>query len=188
MLYRARLDSSRAANLSIEDIISVFLDNCIPPEWADHAYAYGVVGLNGLYNGSPINQGLLDTLDNERLARLHIYGEPHAISDWDRWHHPTLNEVRILHDITDQEDLRNVGRDPRDVLGHLRGLESPAWLLAGQMGVVEYLTGRPQVSTPKITLLSSHTMRNWMVQVHPPLLLQRPLLAATRRWDQPRWM
>lgn len=151
-LHRARLDPSRAANLSVQDIINVFLDNRIPPEWADHAYVYGVIGLNGLYNGSPINQGLLDTLDNERLARLHIYGEPIAIPAWDGRRHPTPNEVQTLHDIMDQEDLRNARRDPRDVPEHVRGLESPAWLLAGQTGVVEYLTGRPQGVATQYTL------------------------------------
>ena len=79
-LHRSRLDQSRAANLSTQDITSVLLDNRIPPEWVDHAYPYGVIGLNSFYTGSPAVQGVLDPFDNERLAHLHIYGEPPAIA------------------------------------------------------------------------------------------------------------
>jgi hypothetical protein len=73
-------------------------------EWVDHAYPFGVITLNRTYTGSIIDQGLLDPLDSERLARLHIYGEPAAIPEWDGWRNPTIDEVQELHDIMDQED------------------------------------------------------------------------------------
>jgi hypothetical protein len=68
-LNRARLET-------ISDVINALLDNRVPPEWVDHSYPHGVITLNGLHTRSPIHQGLFDAIDNERLARLHIYGKP----------------------------------------------------------------------------------------------------------------
>jgi hypothetical protein len=104
MLNRARLESSRAPNLTISDVINALIDNRVPPEWVDHSYPRGVIILNGLHTGSPIHQGLFDAIDNERLACLHIYGEPPAITLWDGWRHPSESEVAKLHDILAAED------------------------------------------------------------------------------------
>jgi hypothetical protein len=102
-LHRARLESSQAANINLQDAINVLVDNRVPPEWVDHAYPFGVITLNGTYTGSIIDRGLLDPLDSERLVRLHVYGEPAAIPEWDGWRNPTIHEVQELHDIMDQE-------------------------------------------------------------------------------------
>jgi hypothetical protein len=151
-IYRPRLEPSQAPNLSMQDVLNVLLDNCIPPEWVDHAYAYGVLALNHLYSGAPLTRGLLDPADNERLVRLHIYGEPPAIAAWDGWRHPSHDEVQTLHDIMDQEDHRAQQRVSRDAPIRARGFEAPGWLLVGQSGVVEYLTHRPQGTASQYTV------------------------------------
>lgn len=143
-LYRPRLESSRIANLNVRDVLDVLLNNRIPPEWVDHAYSFGVLALNHLYTGAPLMRDLVDPIDNERLVRLHIYGEPPAIAAWDGWRHPTRDEVQILHDIMDFEDYRMSQRAPSDVPLPIRAVDLPNWLLVGQTGVVEYLTERPQ--------------------------------------------
>jgi hypothetical protein len=151
-IYRARLEPSRAANLTFQDVINVLIDNRIPPAWIDHSYPYGVIALNNYYTGAPLVQGALDSIDNERIARLHLYGEPPAIPAWDGLRNPTPEEVQGLHDIMNQEDLRYMRRTTRDAAEAPRGLASPAWLLAGQTGVVEYLLHRPQGTATQYAL------------------------------------
>jgi hypothetical protein len=138
MLNRARLDLSWAPNLTISDVINALIDNRVPPEWVDHSYPHSVITLNRLHTESPIHQGLFDAINNERLAHLHIYGEPPAITLWDGWRHPSESEVAKLHDILAAEDCRPQRRGGE--LAHFRGFDSPAWLLVGQGRVVEYLT------------------------------------------------
>jgi hypothetical protein len=143
-IHRARLESSHAANISIDDAINALIDNRIPPSWVDHAYAYGVATLNAHYSGSPLNRGLLDHIDNERLARLRRFGAPPAIAWWDGWFCPSSDEVQGIHDMMSVEDTRSSNRGRGDNPSHRQGFDSPAWLLVGQTGVVEYLTQRPR--------------------------------------------
>ena len=147
-LRRARIDSSQARNLTLQDITNVLIDNRVPPEWVDHAYAYGVIFLNGHYSGSVIHQTLLDVVDNERLTRLRAYGVPPPIPAWDGWRHPSEGEVTHLHQVMEVEESRsarsNSERNRINVPVHRQGLDAPAWLLVGQDGLVEYLTHRPR--------------------------------------------
>jgi len=66
-LHRPRLLTGAAANMTIQDIINVLIDNRIPPAWIDHGYTYGLNFINfNIVN--PTYQELLDTIDNEHHA------------------------------------------------------------------------------------------------------------------------
>jgi hypothetical protein len=134
---------NHAANLTSQDVINVLLDNRVPPEWVDHSYTHDVLMMYSLYSGSPMQRGLLDDIDNEQLAQLHIYGEPPAIPSWDGWRHPDNSEVQELHDIVAAEESNATWRP--------EGFNSPNWLLIGQEGTVEYLVHRPQAIASQYT-------------------------------------
>ena len=178
-IYRPRLESAVAANFSIQDIFNVLLDNRIPPEWVDHTYSSGILALNHLYSGAPLTRSLLDPTDNERLARLHIYGEPPAIAEWDGWRHPTRDEVQTLHDIMDLEDYRLSQRVPSDAPTQVRVNETPNWLLVGQTGVVEYLTSRPQAMASQYTITNPVTLPYYVELDTPTSPAIPPPLDAT---------
>jgi hypothetical protein len=97
--HRAHVETLQARNMSVQDIATYLMDNHIPPEWVDHAYAFGLRFLEVHYSGLIIHQGLLEPVDNERLARLRAYGTPAPIAAWDGWRHPSETEVTNLHHI-----------------------------------------------------------------------------------------
>ena len=146
-VHRARLE--HPANISTQDVLNALLDNRIPPEWVDHSYAYAVGVLNAHFTGSPINRGLLDPVDNERIARVRRYGIPRSMTNWDGWRHPSFEEVQTIHDIMSAEDERTPERERNNAPDHRRGFESPAWLLVGQNGMVEFLTHRPRAEVER---------------------------------------
>jgi hypothetical protein len=80
-------------NLAQQDVINVLLDNCIPPEWIDHAYMYGINLIDAHYTGGTMSRALLEGVDHERLARLRAYGVPPPIEAWDGWRHPSTGDV-----------------------------------------------------------------------------------------------
>ena len=141
--YCPRMNANDMNNFSENEVIQTLIDNQIPPEWVDHAYPFGVIYLNSHYSGSPLNQGTLDPIDNEHIARVLRFGIPPAIAGWDGWRHPTEAEVLRLHDIMDVETPRPT-RQGGDASDRQQGLRASSWLLVGQDGVVEYLTHRPQ--------------------------------------------
>jgi hypothetical protein len=106
-IHRVRYESTHSSNISIQDVIRALIDNHIPPEWVDHAYPHGIIFLNAHYTGSSLSQNLLDAIDNERIARLHRYGTPAAITEWDGWRHPSRDDIRVLHAIMESEAQRN---------------------------------------------------------------------------------
>ena len=106
-IHRPRRDHSQVANMSQDDILQTLLDNRVPPEWVDHAYSYGVTFLNGHYGDGWIDGDLMDSIDNERIARLRRYGEPRAIMAWGGWQHSTSEEVQALHATMVEEALRS---------------------------------------------------------------------------------
>jgi hypothetical protein len=83
--HQVQVDAQQVCNMSLQDIANYLLDNRIPPEWVDHAYAFGVRFIEVHYAGSVIQQDLLDMVDHERLARLHAYGAAAPIIAWDGW-------------------------------------------------------------------------------------------------------
>ena len=120
-----------ATNTTIQDVIDVLIDNCIPQSWIDHGYTYGLNFIN--FNiTNPSYCELLDTIDNERHARLRAYGAPLAIPEWDGWRYPSDHDIARLHDILDGEKLP-AGEDFRNNRG---------WAVVGTTGIFEFLDDR----------------------------------------------
>jgi len=71
--------------MSVQDVTNYLIDNQIPPEWVDHAYVFRLRFLEVHYSGAIIYQGLLEPMDNERLAQLQAYRTPAPITAWDGW-------------------------------------------------------------------------------------------------------
>jgi len=132
----------------------------------DHSYLFGLAYLNAHYVGNGPHQALYDDIDNERLARLHIYGTPPPITNWDGWCSPSEGDIAQLHTLVDMVEDRpptpcNSGAAP----DHRQGLEAPAWLLVGQDGLIthlihcpasmaqDYATSHPAFAPPGTTLL-----------------------------------
>jgi hypothetical protein len=130
-LRRPRLITGAAANTTMQDIIDVLLDNRIPPAWIDHGYVYGLNFIN--FNiANPTYRELLDTMDNERHARLRAYGVPPAIPEWDGWRYPSNADIARLYNILDGEG-QTAGNDFRNLRG---------WAVVGTTGIFEYLDDR----------------------------------------------
>ena len=146
-LRRARISATSASNISQQDVINVLLDNRIPPEWIAHAYPYGFIFLNSHYAGSSIHQGLLDAIDHERLARLHMFGTPNPIPSWDGWRHPSDIEISHSHYFRASEDdtRRRKRQSGSGAPSTQRAVTSSSrWLTVGTSGVSEYLAQRPR--------------------------------------------
>ncbi len=141
--HRAHVEASQVRNMSVQEVANYLIDNRIPPEWVDHAYVFGLRFLEVHYSGAVIHQGLLEPIDNERLARLRAYGTPAPITAWDGWRHPSEVEVTHIHQIMNREETRAAAQNTSNA-AHQRGMGSPSWLLVGQDGVTEFLTHRPR--------------------------------------------
>ena len=142
-LSRPRIKAHSIPNLGLQDVITVLLDNRIPPSWVDHSYLFGLTYLNAHYSGNGPHQALYDEIDNERLARLHIYGTPPPITNWDGWRSPSEGDIACLQPIVDMvEDQPLAPCNSSNAPDHQQGLEAPVWLLVGQDGFITHLTHR----------------------------------------------
>ena len=111
-----------------------------------------------------------DEIDNERLARLHIYGTPPPIVEWDGWRTPSEGDIARLHTLVDMaEDHPPAPRNSGTAPDHRLGLEAPAWLLVGQDGLVTHLTHRP-TSTAQDYAMSHPTFAPPGTTLPPPSL------------------
>ena len=168
-LSRPRIEAHRIPNLGLEDVITVLLDNRIPPSWMDHSYLYGLTYLNAHYSGNGPHRALFDEIDNERLARLQLYGTPPPIAEWDGWRSPSEGDIARLHAIVDAvEDKPPAPRNSGNVPEHRQGLEAPAWLLVGQDGLITHLAHRPaSAAQAYATAMAAATPLGTLLH-HPP--------------------
>jgi len=145
ILHRLRIEANHAANLGLQDVVDVLIDNCIPPEWVDHSYPFGLAYLEAHHSGNPLHQAMLDETDNEQLAQLQRYGIPPAITAWDGWRHPSERDIACLHLIMEVAEDRPLAPHNRDnVPNYRQGLEAPAWLVTGHDGIRLHLSSRPE--------------------------------------------
>ena len=129
-LHRPWPLNGAAANTTIQDIIDILIDNRIPPTWIDHGYTYGLNFIN--FNiSNPSYCELLDTIDNERHARMRAYGTPPAILEWDKWRYPSNHDIARLYNIFNGE------KQPAEDYRNNRG-----WAIVGTTGIFEFLDGR----------------------------------------------
>jgi len=145
ILHRPRIEANRAANLGLQDVIDVLIDNRIPPEWVDHSYPFRLAYLEAHHSGNPLYQAMLDETDNERLTWLQRYGIPPAITAWDGWRHPSERDIACLHLIMEVAEDRPLAPCNRNnAPGYRQGLEAPAWLVTGHDGICLHLSSRPE--------------------------------------------
>ncbi|KAG6892287.1 hypothetical protein C0992_001074, partial [Termitomyces sp. T32_za158] len=85
MITQVHVPDDKVRNFSDDDAIRVLLYNHIPVEWVDHAYTYGVVYLEQQFHHPTMSLDIFREVDDERLERLHLYGTPAAIPQWDGW-------------------------------------------------------------------------------------------------------
>jgi hypothetical protein len=87
------------ANMTTDDVATVMRDNCIPVEWVDHSYAYGLRYLSEHLTGEGRYNGLLEDVDDERIPRIGVRGRPPTIPEWDGWWVPSsedLTRIQLL--------------------------------------------------------------------------------------------
>ncbi|KAG6875847.1 hypothetical protein C0992_002111 [Termitomyces sp. T32_za158] len=78
-ITQVHVPDNKVRNFSDDDTIRVLLYNCIPVEWVDHAYTYGVVYLEQQFHHPTMSLDIFREVDDERLERLRMYRTPAAI-------------------------------------------------------------------------------------------------------------
>jgi hypothetical protein len=123
-LTRMDLGDRRAADITIDDVLTTLSTNHVPLAWVDHAYTFGLHYLNHHYNGPSPASSMYREIDDERLHWLGVHGLPPAIPEWDGWYTPSdedvsrVNALRAVEEERDQfcqDDSRDwlmVGEDP----------------------------------------------------------------------------
>ncbi|PPQ84565.1 hypothetical protein CVT24_006596 [Panaeolus cyanescens] len=148
--------SKYVANMHRDDVMQLLIENRIPPEWIDHAYAFGVHYLNQRFNGSPIDEDLLASADNERLSRLDVFGEPAAIDEWSGWWNPSEDDIQRVQIILHQEEHS---------VPPIVSMDHYAWLPVGANLIPRYLHHRPPSKInawdlPTITQVTNESASN----------------------------
>ncbi|KAG6898015.1 hypothetical protein C0992_007011 [Termitomyces sp. T32_za158] len=102
-INQVHVPDNKVWNFSDNDMICILLYNCIPVEWVDHAYTYGVVYLEQQFHHPTMSLDIFREIDDERLERLRLYGTPTAIPHWDRWRELTKEDhYRLMFKHTEE--------------------------------------------------------------------------------------
>lgn len=133
-LRRMRIDPTHAGNMNLDDVVDVLIQNRIPVEWMNQAYAYGFHALNQQYGGGQVDDALLADLDSERLHRLDAYGPPILTPEWDMWWTPSPDDLARIRALIRAQEAR--GNSVMD---------NPHWHIVGAPLTRRYLTRRPAV-------------------------------------------
>ena len=82
-----------------------------------------------------------------------------------------------LHQIMEHEETRAAAQTTRVTheAAHRRGMDAPSWLLAGQDGIVEYLTHRPRQAAEVYMSTHAVDLPIYMELASPPV----PIAAAS---------
>ncbi|KAG6884719.1 hypothetical protein C0995_009962 [Termitomyces sp. Mi166 len=88
-LEQVHVPDDQACNFSDDDTLRVLLHNCIPLDWVDHAYTYGMVYLEQQFHSLTMSLDIFREVNDERIERLSRYSTPPAILQWDGWQEMT---------------------------------------------------------------------------------------------------
>ncbi|KAG6895938.1 hypothetical protein C0995_012014, partial [Termitomyces sp. Mi166 len=91
-ILQVHVPNDQACNFSDNDALCVLLHNCIPLDWVDHAYTYGMVYLEQQFHNPTMSMDIFKDVDNERIERMSRYGTPPAILQWDGWREMTEDD------------------------------------------------------------------------------------------------
>ncbi|KAG6893461.1 hypothetical protein C0995_000492 [Termitomyces sp. Mi166 len=84
-ILQVHVPNDQAHNFSDDDALHVLLHNCIPLDWVDHAYTYGMVYLEQQFHNPTMSMDIFKDVDNERIEHVSRYGTSPAILQWDGW-------------------------------------------------------------------------------------------------------
>ncbi|KAG6875039.1 hypothetical protein C0993_011087 [Termitomyces sp. T159_Od127] len=76
-IRQVHVPDNQVWNFTDNDAIRVLIHNCIPPDWVDHAYTYGVVYLEQQFHQPTMSLDVFRDVDDERLQRLAMSEEDH---------------------------------------------------------------------------------------------------------------
>ncbi|KAG6890990.1 hypothetical protein C0992_011521 [Termitomyces sp. T32_za158] len=94
-------DTATAVNITDADVLQAILANCIPIEWVDHTYTFGVVYLETHFFEVNASIDIYQEVDDDCHQCLDLYGKPPAIPQWDDWQVPTKSNMIHLHALLD---------------------------------------------------------------------------------------
>ncbi|KAG6858107.1 hypothetical protein C0995_002581, partial [Termitomyces sp. Mi166 len=66
-ILQVHVPDDQARNFLDNDALRVLLHNCIPLDWVDHAYTYGVVYLEQQFHNPTMSMDIFKDVNNERI-------------------------------------------------------------------------------------------------------------------------
>ncbi|KAG6882491.1 hypothetical protein C0992_011529, partial [Termitomyces sp. T32_za158] len=103
-IRQVHVPDDQVRNFSNNDVICILIHNCIPPDWVDHAYTYGVVYLEQQFHQPTMSLDIFRDVDDKRLQRL-------SISEEDRYCLLFKRADEVAAQI-DTEGVGLIGMDP----------------------------------------------------------------------------
>jgi hypothetical protein len=131
------IETNRAKNFTIIDVVEVLFHNLISPNWISHSYPFGLQMLEYLTQRHSEDYKHLCYVDDQQLSHLHQYSEPPGIEAWCGWRYPTHDDYLCM--INAFESVANrCNTDARVV---------EEWVRAGDPTTYKYLTCREYPTT-----------------------------------------
>ncbi|KAG6859468.1 hypothetical protein C0995_008247, partial [Termitomyces sp. Mi166 len=84
-ILQVHVPDDQAHNFLDNNALHVLLHNCIPLDWVNHAYTYGMVYLEQQFHSPTMSLAIFREVDDEHIERLSCYSTPPAIPHWDGW-------------------------------------------------------------------------------------------------------
>ncbi|KAG6886641.1 hypothetical protein C0992_002974 [Termitomyces sp. T32_za158] len=84
-ICQVHIPDDQVRNFSDNHALHVLIHNCIPLDWVDHAYTYGVVYLEQQFHQPTMSLDVFQDVNDERLQRLSVYETPPTIPHWNGW-------------------------------------------------------------------------------------------------------
>jgi hypothetical protein len=126
--------------MTVDDVANTLISNCIPISWVDHAYTFGLHFLNHQLDGSPESRDMYEAVDDLRIVNLSVWGIPPAISEWDGWRIPSVEDVERIQQIMIGEERRGIYCLD----------DSTDWLRVGEDPHMEQLRTRRNLADPRV--------------------------------------
>jgi hypothetical protein len=104
-LSRASDHQDQVANLTMDNVITVLQDNCVPVEWVDHSYAYGLHYLAEHLAAGDQHSVMLEEINNEHITCLGLHGCPPTIPMWDGWWTPLSEDCTQIQLLMSQKEM-----------------------------------------------------------------------------------
>jgi hypothetical protein len=96
-ITRLSLVPENVANMTLDNIVSTLHNNCIPVEWVDHSYAYGLQYLSEQLTSDGRHIGLIEDTDDKCIPHLGLHGRPPTLPEWDSWWTPSNEDLLRIH-------------------------------------------------------------------------------------------